>query len=79
MATSDSNGTGTVTVPASAMNQFIQQQVGLPTTFFLTMGRASIKADGSLVAQYTFSNQGTPPPPATTLALQPEELMPGVE
>jgi len=60
---SNSSGQGTVVIPAAQLTSFIQQQVGLPTTFFLTIAQAKVNADGTLSAKYNFSNQSTPPPP----------------
>lgn len=64
MAKPNSGGSGSATVPASDVESMLRQATGLPSTFFITMTKAKVQADGSLQANYTFSTEGAPPPPA---------------
>jgi len=63
MAKPTSGGSGKVTIPAEDVNEFVQRAVGLPTTFFVTVSKAKILADGAMEATYTFDNTTQPPPP----------------
>ena len=63
MAKPSSGGTGTVTVPASEVNEMLRRATGLPTTIFVTLQKAKVLNDGSLEAKYNFSTEGAPPAP----------------
>jgi len=67
-----SAGQGTVTIPPEKVTAFVQQEVGMPTTFFLALAKSRILADGSLQANYTYDNTQAPTPPPTAL----EEVAP---
>ena len=64
MAKAKSDGSGKTTVPASDVDLLLRQATGLPSSFFITMTKAKVLADGSLEASYTYSTEGAPPPPA---------------
>jgi hypothetical protein len=64
MAKATSGGSGTVVIPASEVSDLVRKATGLPTTFFVTVDKAKMNADGSMQANYTFDTSQTPPPPA---------------
>jgi hypothetical protein len=59
-----SSGQGTAIIPASEVLDLIRKASGLPSTFFVSIAKAKINADGSLQANYTFDSSQAPPPPA---------------
>lgn len=63
MAKPDSEGQGKVVISAVELNNFIMKAIGLPTTFFIQIGKAKVLNDGALEANYTFDTSGTPPAP----------------
>ena len=65
-----SSGQGTVIIPVEKVTQFVQGEVGLPSTFFVTLAKSKINADGSLQANYNFDNTQAPTPPPQTLAAE---------
>jgi len=72
MAIAASSGSGKTTIPPSAVDSLVRDATGLPSTFFVTTTKARVLADGSLEANYNFSNQSAPPPPVlTTEEVQP--------
>ena len=62
-----SSGSGTVTIPPDKVTFFVQQEVGLPTTFFVALAKSRILADGSLQANYNYDNTTAPTPPPQVL------------
>jgi hypothetical protein len=62
-----SSGSGTVTIPPEKVTLFVQQEVGLPSSFFLALAKSRILADGSLQSNYNYDNTQAPTPPPTTL------------
>ena len=67
-----SSGSGTVTIPPDKVTLFVQQEVGMPSSFFLALAKSRILADGSLQANYNYDNTQAPAPPPTAL----EEVAP---
>jgi len=63
-----SSGQGSVTIPPEKVTLFVQNEVGLPTTFFVALAKSRVLADGSLQANYNYDNQSAPTPPTQTLA-----------
>jgi len=63
-----SAGQGTVTIPPEKVTNFVQGEVGLPSTFFVVLAKSKINADGSLQANYNYDNQTQPTPPPQTLS-----------
>jgi len=59
-----SSGSGTVIIPPEKVTAFVQNEVGLPSSFFVVLAKSKINTDGSLQANYNYDNTQTPVPPA---------------
>jgi hypothetical protein len=59
-----SAGSGQVIIPPEKVTAFVQNEVGLPSSFFLSIAKSKINTDGSLQANYNFDNTQQPAPPA---------------
>ena len=74
MATAVSSGQGTAIIPATEVLDLIRKASGLPSTFFVSIAKSKINADGSLQANYTFDSSQAPTPPTQAEAQPaPEE------
>jgi hypothetical protein len=63
MAKPDSQGEGVVVIPVEQVNNFIHKAIGLPSEFFVVIGKAKVLTDGALEAKYNFDTSGQPAPP----------------
>jgi len=61
MAKPQSGGSGTVAIPESVFNDWVE--TFLPPGQFYTLGKVKVKT-GSLEVDYTFSTESDPLPPA---------------
>lgn len=52
---------GDVNIPAAQVTDLVRKATQLPPSYFVTVGKAKIQADGSLQCKYTASTLGPPP------------------
>jgi hypothetical protein len=64
MAKTTSVLAGDVVVPAEQVNELVRIATGLPTTFFVSVGKAKVENNGNLICKFTASTESAPPPPA---------------
>jgi hypothetical protein len=63
MAKTESALEGEIVVPADQVADLVRKATQLPPTYFVSVGKAKIQADGSLRCKYSASTAGAPPDP----------------
>jgi hypothetical protein len=64
MAKPESDLAGEVVIPAEDVSLMVRKATQLPSTYFVTVGKAKVENDGSMKCKYTASTMGAPPPPS---------------
>jgi len=60
MAKTESGLEGEVTIPPEQVSELVRKATLLPPAYFVTVGKAKIQPDGSLVCKYAASTEGAP-------------------